>query len=401
MKMHKSKKYYLLFTRIVMILTAASFVLTGCQKNIDEPQTPDAIGLSADFSNHVKQKQGFLQTNLVANNTKYPGARIDPVLLNAWGLAFSPGGVAWIGAQAGHVSTVYNSEGVQLRPAVAIPSPGGATGGNPTGVVFNGSTTDFALPAPNSKPALFLFVGVDGILSGWNGSAGNTALLIKNNVATSAYTGLAIASNNGANFLYAANFRAGRIDVWDKDFNVIPMPFHDRHLPAGYSPFNIQKLGDALFVMYAKVGPDGRSKAGRGNGFVDIYNTNGSFIKRFVSQGQLDAPWGVAKAPSTFFGDGDDDSDDKGKDKDENNKRSTILIGNFGNGHINAYRSDGKFIGELATHKSPIVIDELWAISFVPSTATALDSNRLYFTAGPDEEADGLFGYIKKKIEIE
>lgn len=391
--MSKRKNGYSLFASTGMILSACLFIISGCQKSLDNQQPPNELSVNALSAKSVKQQKNFVQTNLVANNTAYIGARVDPVLLNAWGLAFSPGGVAWIGAQAGHVSTVYNSEGVQLRPPVAIPSPGGPTGGNPTGVVFSGSATDFKLPAPNNQPARFLFVGVDGILSGWNGAAGNNAMLIKNNVATSAYTGLAIATNNGANFLYAANFRARRIDVFDKNFNSVSMPFTDPGLPSGYSPFNIQKVESVLYVMYAKVGPDHRSQAGLGNGYVDIYNTNGMFVKRFASTGQLDAPWGVAKAPATFFEDEVEADDDH---------QGTILIGNFGNGHINAYRSnDGKFIGGLAQHKSTIVIDKLWAISFVPLTATTIDPNRLYFTAGPDEEKDGLFGYIKKKTDTD
>ena len=360
---------------------------------MDKPQLQDDINTNAEFKKSVKQKKNFVQINLVANNAEYPPARIDPILINAWGLAFSPGGTAWIGAQGGHVSTVYNSEGLQVRTPVAIPSPGGPTGGNPTGVVFSSSSTDFKLPAPNSQPARFLFVGVDGILSGWNGTAGNNAILIKNNVATSAYTGLTLASNGGANFLYAANFRARRIDVFDKNFNSVSMSFTDPGLPAGYSPFNIQVVDNVLFVMYAKVGANGRSEAGLGKGYVDIYNTNGAFVKRFVSNEQLDAPWGIAKAPATFFEDAEDHK--KGDDDVQN----AILIGNFGNGHINAYTSDGKFIGELAGHKSPIVIEFLWAISFAPASATSIDPNRLYFTAGPDEEADGLFGYIIRKTD--
>ena len=171
------------------------------------------------------------------------------------------------------------------------------------------------------------------------------------------------------------------------------MSFTDPGLPTGYSPFNIQVVDNVLFVMYAKVGANGRSEAGLGKGYVDIYNTNGTFIKRFVSNEQLDAPWGIAKAPATFF---EDAGDHKKGDDDVQN---AILIGNFGNGHINAYTSDGKFIGELAGHKSPIVIEFLWAISFAPASATSIDPNRLYFTAGPDEEADGLFGYIIRKTD--
>jgi uncharacterized protein (TIGR03118 family) len=387
MKSSKSRISLLLFKRAGLTLAAATVIFSGCQKSMDKPGT-DPLSMTSDaISKNVKQQKHFVQVNLVANNSEYPPARIDPVLVNAWGLAFSSTGVAWIGAQGGHVSTVYNSEGVQLRPPVNIPSPGGPTGGNPTGVVFSSSTTDFVLPAPNNQPARFLFVGVDGVLSGWNGAAGNNAVLIKNNVATSAYTGLTLAKNAGANFLYAADFRAGKIAVFDSHFNSVSMPFTDPGLPAGYSPFNIQVVDNLLYVMYAKVGPDGRSEDGLGKGYVDIYNSDGTFVKRFVSEGQLDAPWGIAKAPATFFeDDGDDDHED------------VLLVGNFGNGHINAYRSNGKFIGELAMKKAPIVIERLWAIAFAPSP---VDPNRLYFTAGPDNEEDGLFGYIKKDPDID
>jgi uncharacterized protein (TIGR03118 family) len=136
--------------------------------------------------------------------------------------------------------------------------------------------------------------------------------------------------------------------------------------------------------MYAKVDPvEGEEEAGPGLGYVDIYNTDGSFVKRFVSKGQLNAPWGVAWAPASFFG-------------DDENARPAILIGNFGDGHINAYNEDGNFLGQLRAHGNPIVIDGLWAISFVPATATTIDANRLYFAAGPDDETEGIFGYIVK-----
>jgi uncharacterized protein (TIGR03118 family) len=377
-----------LFVKSVAVIFIAAAVASSCQKNSNNLKKQD--GLSESSSKHVKSKKNFTQINLVASSAEYSPGRIDPLLLNAWGLSWSTTGVAWVAAQAGHVSTVYSSEGLQVRPAVNIPSPGGSTGGNPTGTVFNGGT-GFVLPAPNSQPARFLFVGVDGVLSGWNGAAGNNAVLIKNNVATSAYTGLAIAASNGATYLYAADFRAGKIAVFDNAFNSVSMSFTDPGLPAGYSPFNIQNVGDKLYVMYAKVGSNGRDEAGMGNGYVSIFNNDGSFLKRFVSGGRLNAPWGIAQAPAGFFEDDDDEL--------ETSEHTVLLVGNFGNGHINAYRNDGKFMGELALHKAPLVIDGLWALSFPPVTATTIDPNRLYFTAGPDEESQGIFGYIQKKMD--
>ena len=365
-------------------LLAAFLVFTaGCKKGINPKATKD-----------------FKQVNLVANNDEYNNPGIDSILLNAWGLAFSPTGIAWVTSQAGHVSTVYDKDGNIVRPPVTIPSPGGPLGGNPTGIVFNGSG-DFVLA--NGQPARFIFVGVDGILSGWNQSAGNNALLIKNNVASSSYTGLALAAYNGANFLYAANFRTGKIDVWDKDFNSVTMPFKDPNLPPGFSPFNIQLVGNVLYVAYAKVGPDGRHQAGAGNGYVSIFNTGGDFIERFASKDYLNSPWGITEAPAGFFEDmnrGYNDKvspDNKTGNPGNDNNQPILLIGNFGDGRINAYSGNGQFIGQLKDHTHTIEIPGLWALVFPPASATSIDPNRLYFTAGPDEEEDGLFGYLIKQ----
>lgn len=356
------------------LFCAALAFSTGCKK-IDK----------------LKELKNFVQVNLVANDQKYSPAHIDPTLINGWGIAFSANGIAWVNSQGGHVSEVYDREGVVVRPAVNIPSPGGATGGNPTGIVFAGGA-GFVLS--NGQAASFIFVGVDGILSGWNGAAGGTALLIKDNSATSAFTGLAMAAVNGNNYLYAADFRAGKIAVWDKNFEPVSFPFSDPGIPAGYAPYNIQAIGNWLYVLYAKVGPDGRSVAGRGLGYVDIYETNGTLVKRFASRGALNAPWGVAQASPSFFDDMDDAEDQKMKAAIQG--RSAILVGNFGDGYINAYTDDGHFIGVLRSKGRPIKIEGLWAITFPPATST-IDPNRLYFAAGPREELDGLFGYITKQ----
>jgi uncharacterized protein (TIGR03118 family) len=359
--------------RTFSLLLCIAFIAPGCQKLVDEfhHQKEKAPQLSGSFT----------VTNLVANIPAWQARRVDPFLRNGWGIAFSSGGTAWIGSQAAGVSTVYNSEGNQAIAPVSIPSPGGPTGGNPTGVVFSGSNTDFILS--NGTAARFIFVGVDGIISAWNGGAGSTALLVKNNSATAAYTGLAIAADAGATFLYAANFREGTIDVYDRTFaKVSGKPFSDPYLPGGYSPFNIQAVGDKLYVAYAKVGPDGRDQKGPGLGVIDVYSTNGTLLKRFAEKGTLNAPWGIAQAPASFF---------KGDPA-----QSAILIGNFGDGAINAYTLDGKFLGQLRySNGSTLKIDGLWAISFPPTTST-IDPNRLYFAAGPNDGQDGLFGYVTK-----
>ncbi|MES1198327.1 MAG: TIGR03118 family protein [Chitinophagaceae bacterium] len=352
-------------------------MFSSCQKNIQETKEEDL-----QVAKVAKSFKDFTQVNLVDNNGEYDAAIEDPNLINGWGIAFSSGGTAWVSSEAVGVSAVYNREGViQGISPVAIPSPGAATGGHPSGQVFNTTAADFILT--NGSKAAFIFAGLDGVISGWNGGAGTAAIkMIDSSSSNAVYAGITLASDGGANFLYAANFSAGRIDVFDKDFkSVTTKPFWDPDIPAGYAPFNIQNIAGKLYVMYAKVDPEEHEEeVGPGLGYVDIYNADGTLDKRFASKGQLNAPWGVAMAPASFFGD---------------DGQPAILVGNFGDGHINAYNLDGVFIGQLRAHGEPIVIEGLWAITFPPSTST-IDPNRLYFAAGPDDETEGLFGYIIK-----
>lgn len=363
---------------LLMVLLLAG---TGCDRLFDELE--DHFGKK---KHKAKYLQDFRQVNLVGSNQEFSPSRVDANLVNGWGIAFSPTGVPWINATGTGLSLVLNAEGGQVRDPVAVPSPTAATGGLPTGIVFN-SSSDFLLP--NGQPARFIFCGVDGIISGWN--AGSQAPRIIDQSATSAFTGLALATDGGEYFLYAADFRAGKIAVFDHHFvPVTDKPFVDPTLPAGYAPFNIGHVQGKLYVLYAKVGPDGRDEPGVGNGYVSVFETNGQFIKRFASRGNLNAPWGIAFAPASFFRD-----DDNGQPSDAQ-ARDAILIGNFGDGRIHAYGTDGRFLGPLQSGGKPLVIDGLWAITFPPTTATSIDPNRLYFAAGPDEEEQGLFGYITK-----
>jgi uncharacterized protein (TIGR03118 family) len=366
-------------TRIVLLFSATMFLFLSCRK--------------LDKVNPILKH--FNQVNLVDNNGENHALHQDPNLINAWGMAWTPNGFVWVNAEAGHLSFVYNGDGGTIRPPVAIPSPMDFTSGHPTGIVFN-STDGFMLT--KGGPARFIFVGVDGVLSAWNQEFGNTADRIKDNSATSAYTGLAMAMVNGDPFLYAADFRANKIVVWNKDFGVENWPFVDPNIPAGFAPFNIQSVGDWLYVMYAKVGEDGEEEVGDGLGYVDIYKPTGELVKRFASQGALNAPWGVTSAPASFFKDVDEPFDnlDGAKGKIDPHDLNLILIGNFGNGYINAYTQEGLFLGPLKSKGEAIEIEGLWAISFPPATAP-IDHDRLYFAAGPDDEEEGLFGYIIKK----
>jgi uncharacterized protein (TIGR03118 family) len=366
-----------------LLLMTLLFLSPACKKvNIDK-----------------KDLRDFNQVNLVANSSAYSPVTVDPTLRNAWGLAWSPGGIAWVNANAGHVSELYSGEGAIIRPGVNIPSPTDTIGGTPTGIVFAGGA---GFKLANGSGAAFLFDGDDGVVSGWNGPANNNALRIADNSATALYKGLALTTWNGHHYLYAANFKSGKIEVWDTTFTSVSLPFNDPFLPAGYSPFNIQAIGSWLFVMYAKVGPDGEDEeAGAGFGFVDIFNPDGSFVRRFASRGSLNAPWGVAMSPANFLDDGDMDEDDNGhkndkKGHDDDAQKPVILVGNFGDGRINVFSTEGQFLGQLQSHNKTIEIEGLWALGFAPATATAIDPQRLYFTAGPADETDGIFGYLIK-----
>lgn len=310
------------------------------------------------------------------------------------GPPYSP--VAWVNANNDGLSELYTGEGAIVRPPVLIPSPTDTMGGKPSGIVFN-STKGFVLP--DKSAAAFIFVGEDGVVSAWNGAAGAAAFRVANNSAAASYKGLALASDNGRNLLYAANFKTGKIDVWDTSWASVQLPFHDPAIPHGYAPFNIQPVSSWLFVTYAKVSSDLDDVPGAGNGFVDVFNTDGSFVRRFASRGALNAPWGVAWAPAGWLTTKDMDSvDGKGHGAGNGPKVGpVVLVGNFGDGRINVYSTEGQFLGALKSHNRTIVIDGLWAIGFAPSTATSIDPARLYFTAGPNNEMDGIFGYFVKE----
>jgi len=346
--------------------------LGGCQKAVDS--TVDTGASKSQLA--AKELKDFSQNNLVANVNDYNPVHIETNLVNAWGIAFPASGAAWVTSFGTGKSFVFNGDGSAARPPVSIPTPDGSAGGHPTGIVVN-STTDFKLP--NGNPARFLFAQAEGMISGWNG--GNDAFKFAESEGA-VYLGLALASNEGSNFLYAANFSQGRIDVFDKNGAKVNMSFNDPALPAGYLPLNIQQIDGKLYVMYGLPGTGGDVISPR-NGFVDIFNTDGTLVKRFISQGQLNAPWGITKAPVGFWGDADDNQD-------------IFLVGNFGDGHINAYNGEGIFQGQLRAHGNPIKIEKLWAIAFAPATSTVIDHDALYFAAGPGGEQHGLFGFIKK-----
>jgi len=359
---------------ILGLIFFVSFMITysGCTK--DPLKTPSEnelrklnIPIASDYRTVV----------LVADAEGFNAGRIDANLGNAWGIAINPNGPIWISANHTGMSVVYNALGAQLRAPVNIPLGADPNGASPTGVVFN-STTDFVISGGKS---LFIFATEDGILSAWNASLGNTAMTVVDNSSTGAvYKGLEMAADGGANFLYATDFHNAKIDVFDMNFApVSTKPFMDPDIPAGYAPFNIRNIGGWLYVTYAKqLGPDNMDdEAGVGNGFVDIYWPNGTLVKRFASQGMLNSPWGITPV-TTQFG----------------QIKNAILVGNFGDGHINVYDMNGGFQGQLKDKGKALTLPGLWAITF--DEAATADHDKLYFTAGPDDETHGMFGYIEK-----
>jgi uncharacterized protein (TIGR03118 family) len=316
----------------------------------------------------------------------------DPVLLNPWGIAFRGTSPFWIANNVTSSSSLYRGD-VVGSPFVKNPGLSLVTvqGGLPTGVIGN-ATTDFALTpcAVASCPAAFIFASITGNIVGWNPSAGpnSTTAIIAASHPGRVYTGLANGSNSGGNRLYAADFANGNIDVYNGTYALTTTTgnFADPTIPttAGntFHPYNIQNIGGSLYVMYAKVGTGGRPEEGVGNGFVRRFNTDGVRDLTFgINNGPLNAPWGVAIAPSTFgiFG-------------------SALLIGNFGDGNpsIHAFNpTTGAFLGTIQNEAGDgVVIDELWALQF-GNGVNGGDPGTLYFSAGIGEEEHGLLGSLK------
>jgi uncharacterized protein (TIGR03118 family) len=368
--------------RVALILVSLSVINSGCQKHPDEFFKSDLQDSHNRGEDKFISEKGLKQTNLVADFAGLNAARIDTNLTNAWGIAINPVGILWISSNGKGRSVVYDKNGVTKRPPVGISDHGLINGGNPSGVVFN-STADFIIPATKAK-SKFIFAGESGKIYAWS-SGDSTRIVADRSSSGAVYKGIEIANDGGANFLYATNFHAGTVDVFDNNFNYInTKPFNDPGISAGFAPFNIRLINNKLFVTYAKLlAPANHDdEKGPGNGYVNIFKTNGSLVRRFVTRGKLNSPWGIEKAPAGF-GLGD----------------NIILIGNFGDGRITAFDlEEGEFETQLTLKntKMPLSIDGLWAITFPDGNIPGDNPNKLYFTAGPNGESNGLFGYLAK-----
>ena len=313
---------------------------------------------------------GYTQTNLVSD---IPGlaANTDPDLVNAWGISFNPTSPFWISDNGNGIATLYNAAGAKQSLIVTIPSPTGGTSA-PTGQVFSGTS------AFNGD--LFIFATEDGTIDGWRNALGTTAEVLVDATSSSAvFKGLALGTIGGNSYLYASDFHNNMITV-DPSAGAPPLTgtFTDPNLPAGFAPFNVQVLNNQLYVTYAKQLPGGMDDdPGPGNGFVDVYTLNGDLVGRLISNGVLNSPWGLAIAPAGFGALAGD-----------------LLVGNFGDGTINAFTTSGTFVGTLADlSNTPIMNDGLWALTFGNNGAGSRPGS-LYLTAGLNGEMDGLFARI-------
>ena len=317
--------------------------------------------------------QHYQQTNL-ASDVSGLAAHPDADLVNPWGLTRTPTSPWWVSDNGTDKSTLYNGSGAKQGLVVAVPSA-------PTGVVFNGGARFVVTENNKSGSARFIFDTEDGTILGWSPAvASDHAIVAVNNSATAIYKGLAIATFNGATYLYAANFKSGKVDVFDSTWAkaTVPGGFTDLTLPPNYAAFNVQTVGTNIFVTFAKQSGGTDEVHGRGFGFVDEFDSGGNLLMRFQHGPWLNAPWGVALSPANF-----------------GQFSNNILIGNFGSGEIAAYDpATGEFLGRLHGPKGTLVIDGLWAIMFGGGTANNGATNELFFTAGIDDENHGLFGKL-------
>lgn len=330
---------------------------------------------------------GYVATSLVsdfsAGSNPYNSANVDPRLVNAWGIAFNPNGFVWVANEGTSTSTLYDGNGIAQSLVVSIPA-GTAGAASPTGIVYNG-TADFVVSqAGMSGASIFIFVGQAGTVSGWSpGVNATSAVTVLDGAAAGAvYKGLALASSGGANFLYATDFHNARVDVFDATFSKVVAAggFVDPTLPAGYAPFGIQALGGSIYVAFAKQDAAAHDNVnGAGLGIVDVFDTAGHFLKRLVDVGgPLNAPWGLAVAPSGF-----------------GPLSNALLVGNFGDGRINAFNlTTGASMGTLNNAAgAPIAIDGLWGLAF-GNGINGQPTNTLFFSGGPSAQTHGVYGRI-------
>ena len=354
---HPSSHLRLSHITVLLLLTMAMLVVPASAQKVDITNLPSDLPAVSTYQ--------------------------DAHLVNPWGLSISPTSPWWVSDNTSGYSTLYNGSGQPQSLVVTIPSGTGSGTGSPSGTVYNASTTDFQI---HGIATPFLFCTEDGTIQGWY--AGSMAFIAVNNNGNGAvYKGMALGSVSGTNYLYVANFNAGTVEVYNGSYQSHSFgsgAFVDTSLPTGYAPFNIQNIGNnELVVTYAKQDAAKHDDVpGPGNGYVDVYNTQGQLQFRLTHVIYLNAPWGVVVAPQSFTGFGGD-----------------LLIGNFGSGLITAYNATtGVWMGNmLNANDLPVEIDGLWALAF-GNGGSGGPTTTLYFTAGPYGENHGIFGMITPHV---
>jgi uncharacterized protein (TIGR03118 family) len=321
-------------------------------------------GVALAFSG-AAAAQSYSLTYLVSNFSG-KASHTDPLLQNAWGIAYAPGGAFWVSDEADGWSTLYDGSGNLQTLQVIVPTASGTGFGSPTGLVYNGSS-EFKIDSWTSE---FIFATLDGSIQGWSGF-NPSSTLVGAKQAGASYTGLAITNHSSGNTLYAADGANNKVDMYDGNFNLTGS-FTDATIPAGFAPFGIQDISGKVYVTYA-------STTGGPGGYIDVFEENGTFVKRFAQGKPLNQPWGLAVAPKNFGA-----------------LSNTLLVSNNTSaGNINAFNlSTGKLVGTVKNSAGKaIAINGLWGIEFGGGSTLNGKTNQLFFTAGPSD-TNGYFGVI-------
>jgi uncharacterized protein (TIGR03118 family) len=335
------------------------------------------------------RSSSFATVCLVSDAADYNPLHHDPLLVNAWGLSFSADGQSWVSGTTNGIATIYDADGNTMARPVSIPLGGenGSRLGKPTASVSNSLVRAFVIPA-TGRSASVIFATEDGTIAAWSSGTAAVTVVDRSNV-HAVYKGLAIGTRNGAWYLYATDFYNGNIDVFDARFRYMGAlggQFIDPELPDNYGPFGIRAFGEKLVITYA-AHASGRvlDAPGPGRGFVSLFKTDGTFIRRFASNGRLNSPWGIEVYRP--LGRPDDP-----RQMSEDIERRAIMIGNSGDGHITVFAPDGTYMGQLMDNNMPVAIDGLRAISYRPGIDA---ENKIYFTAAPRGGSHGMYGYLK------
>jgi uncharacterized protein (TIGR03118 family) len=322
------------------------------------------------------QTSSYIQTNIVSDGS-VPAMKTDRNLLNPWGVAI--GKAFWIDSPGSGLSLIDDAQGAQQFTVAVPPAVSTSPHGQPTGVAFNGDSTNFKIPV-NGQAAQFIFATLDGTVAAWNSALTAAVTVVNDSAAKAAYTGIAIDMNTTGSFLLLANQASGAVDVFDNNFASAKLAgdFSDPTVPVNFHAFSVHIINNQVYVGYTEVDPTtGKRVTGAGLGFINIFDLDGKVVKRAISQGNLNAPWGIVLAPAGFGSYGGD-----------------LLVGNFGDGVINVFDPNSfALLGQLQDAKGNVLVNSgLWDMVF--GAKNVGDPNTLFFAAGVNGTKGGLFGSI-------